>query len=60
MTEEQIREAVINHVFECCMEDGDYLWNVIVWAHRDYTAQDYYNDFLQMQENAASDAASYT
>ena len=47
-TPDQIREAVLNCVYDSAMNDGDYLYNLLTWAHRDYTDTDYLDDFISM------------
>ena len=47
-TADQIREAVLDNVWNTCNEDGGYLENLIEWAHRDYTDADYLDDFITM------------
>lgn len=45
---EEIRERVLDRVWNSCNEDGGYLDNLIRWAHRDYTDEDYISDFISM------------
>lgn len=48
LTPSQIKQAVLDQVFDSCMNDADYLANLIEWAHRDYKNEDYENDFITM------------
>lgn len=48
-TPDQIREKVLNNVWDVCNQDGGYLWNLIEWAHRDYNEEDYLSDFISME-----------
>jgi len=48
-TPEQIRQKVLDNVWDVCDQDGGYLRNLIEWAHRDYKAEDYLNDFVSME-----------
>lgn len=48
MNNQQIKNAVLNNVFEICQNDADYLSNLIEWAYRDYTKEDFLDDFLTM------------
>ena len=60
LTPEQIKKAVLDQVVDSCMNDMDYLYNIITWAHRDYTEADYESDFISMDLAEQQDAASYT
>lgn len=42
---DKIKQAVLDQVFQSCQADGDYLYNLIEWAHKDYTEQDYLDDY---------------
>ena len=46
---QKVREAVLDQVFESCLNDPGYLENLIEWAHRDYSEADYLKDYLAMQ-----------
>ena len=48
-TADEIRQKVLDNVWDVCNNDGDYLWNLIEWAHRDYKADDYLDDFISME-----------
>jgi hypothetical protein len=47
LTDNDIRQKVLEDVFDSANNDGDYLWGLIEWAYRDYTQEDYNNDFVQ-------------
>jgi hypothetical protein len=51
---QEIRMLVLDQVWNSCNEDGDYLTNLIDWAHRDYKAEDYINDFISMDLDGCS------
>jgi len=44
-----IKQAVLDNVFNTCQNDTLYLWNLIEWAHRDYTDADYQDDYNTME-----------
>jgi hypothetical protein len=46
---DKIKQAVLDQVFQSCQDDGDYLYNLIEWAHKDYTEQDYLDDYDTMR-----------
>jgi hypothetical protein len=60
LTPAQIKQAVLDQVFDSCTNDADYLANLIEWAHRDYKNEDYENDFIAMELSERQDASSYT
>ena len=45
---DKIKKAVLDQVFQSCQDDGDYLYNLIEWAHRDYKPGDYFSDYTTM------------
>lgn len=45
---DEIKQAVLENVFDICQNDADYLWHLIEWAHRDYTDADYQDDYNTM------------
>jgi len=47
LTDDDIRQKVLDDVYNSACNDGDYLYNLIEWAYRDYTQEDYNNDFVQ-------------
>ena len=51
LSDDDIKEMVLNDAFDSANQDGDYLYNLIEWAYRDYTTEDYQNDFVQQGLN---------
>ena len=45
MTKDEIRQAVLDHAWQSCNDDGGYLANLIEWAYRDYTEADYLEEY---------------
>lgn len=51
LTDQEIKEAVLSQAWDSCMNDGGYLYNTLEWAYRDYTPEDFRNEFLEMGLN---------
>jgi hypothetical protein len=51
LTDDDIKEMVLNDAFDSANQDSDYLYNLIEWAYRDYKTEDYHNDFVQQGLN---------
>ena len=50
-TNDDIRLKVLEDAWNSAQYDGDYLWNLIEWAYRDYSQDDFDNDFIQQGLN---------
>lgn len=47
-TAEEIKKDVLDQAWQSCMDDGGYLANLIEWAYRDYTEEDYLDEYKSM------------
>ena len=52
ITVSEAKVFVLASVIKSCMDDKDFMYDMLLWAFRDYTDENWTYDFLDMEQGA--------